>query len=70
MWVHPDKLFARLSLQIAIDIRNNVTSLGIKDIDGQLGPYPFESLKTWYSLTNHITETLMKRFVVNNCVSL
>ena len=39
--------------------------LGIKDLDGQLGAYPYESLKTWYSLTNHITEALMKRLVLN-----
>ena len=44
----------------------NVPLLGLKDIDGQLGPYPFESLKIWYSLTNHITEILMKRFVMSN----
>ena len=38
--------------------------LGIKDLDGQLGAYPYESLKIWYSLTNNITEPLMKRLDV------
>ena len=51
---------------------NNVIILfitGIKDLDAQLGPYPFESLKIWYSLTNHITETLMKRYVAVTIVT-
>ena len=43
----------------------NVNVTGIRDIDGQLGAYPYESLKTWYSLTNHITEPVMKRLVLN-----
>ena len=43
--------------------------LGIKDLDGQLGAYPYESLKTWYSLTNHITEAVMKRLVLNTYYS-
>ena len=46
-----------------IDHVMHITPIGIKDIDGQLGAYPYESLKTWYSLTNHITEPLMKRLV-------
>ena len=34
---------------------------GIRDLDSQLGSYPYESLKIWYSLTNHIREPLLKR---------
>lgn len=39
----------------------SLLSLGIKELDGQLGMYPFESLKIWYSLTNNISEELVKR---------
>uniref|UniRef100_UPI00398F02E5 protein AAR2 homolog n=1 Tax=Pristiophorus japonicus TaxID=55135 RepID=UPI00398F02E5 len=37
-------------------IRENLT-----DLDKSLGAYPYETLKRWVSLTNHITEPLVQR---------
>lgn len=34
---------------------------GLQDMDSFLGPYPYEHLKKWVSLTNHITEDLLER---------
>lgn len=34
---------------------------GLKDLDRSLGAYPYDSLKKWVSLTNHITEDLVAR---------
>ena len=45
---------------VTVEMVDRITS-GIRDLDRQLGSYPFESLKIWYSLTNLITEPLLKR---------
>ncbi|XP_065883432.1 protein AAR2 homolog isoform X2 [Dysidea avara] len=45
---------------VTMEMVDRITS-GIKDLDNQLGCYPYESLKIWYSLTNHIREPLLKR---------
>ncbi|XP_070548172.1 protein AAR2 homolog [Ptychodera flava] len=37
-----------------------------EEMDRYLGPYPYESLKRWVSLTNRITEPLMKALVPNS----
>lgn len=34
---------------------------GLMDVDQYLGKYPYESLKKWVSLTNHVTENIMQR---------
>ena len=34
---------------------------GLKDLDRSLGAYPYDSLKKWVSLTNHISEDLVAR---------
>lgn len=35
----------------------------LQELDRHLGPYPYESLKRWLSLTNNITTKLVERFV-------
>ena len=45
---------------IATEIVERIAS-NIKDLDRQLGAYPFESLKSWLSLTKHITDPLVKK---------
>lgn len=35
---------------------------GLRDLDSNLGPYPYESLKRWVSLTNHVSENLVSRY--------
>lgn len=34
---------------------------GLQDLDSFLGPYPYEHLKKWVSLTSHITKDLLDR---------
>ena len=34
---------------------------GLKDLDRSLGAYPYDSLKKWVSLTNHISGELVAR---------
>lgn len=33
----------------------------LRELDQNLGPYPYDSYKKWVSLTNHITENLLSR---------
>ena len=33
----------------------------MQDLDRYLGPYPYDTLKKWVSLTQHITEPLLQR---------
>lgn len=37
---------------------------GLRDLDSNLGPYPYDSLKKWISLTNHISEALVLRYII------
>ena len=46
-------------LEISIWI---VLIAGLRDLDSNLGAYPYESLKRWVSLTNHVSETLVARY--------
>lgn len=34
---------------------------GLKELDSNLGAYPYDSLKKWTSLTSHIEEPLVRR---------
>ena len=36
---------------------------GLKELDSGLGAYPYDSLKKWTSLTSHIEEPLVRRYV-------
>lgn len=36
--------------------------LDLEEFDPFLGPYPYEHLSKWVSLTNHITEDLVSRY--------
>lgn len=39
---------------------------GLRDLDSNLGAYPYDSLKRWVSLTNHVSETLVARYQLCN----
>ena len=50
---------------------------GLRDLDSNLGAYPYDSLKRWVSLTNHVSETLVARYhcmiislTIHHCVLL
>ncbi|XP_072048360.1 protein AAR2 homolog [Amphiura filiformis] len=35
----------------------------LRDLDRFLGPYPYDSLKKWVSLSNHLTESVLERLM-------
>ena len=40
---------------------NSLYIPGMQELDKNLGPYPYDSLKKWVSLTQYITEPLLER---------
>lgn len=36
---------------------------GLQELEGSLGPYPYDTLKKWVSLSNYVTEDLVSRSV-------
>lgn len=34
---------------------------GLQELEGSLGPYPYDNLKKWVSLSNYVSEDLVSR---------
>ena len=37
----------------------------LRDLDSSLGPYPYESIKKWVSLSSHVSSGLLERHALS-----
>lgn len=44
-----------------LSIDQTVFAAGLRDLDQGLGAYPYDTLKKWISLSNHISQDLVTR---------
>ena len=46
---------------LSIKFNETVFAAGLRDLDQGLGAYPYDTLKKWISLSNHISQDLVTR---------
>ncbi|XP_005994430.1 protein AAR2 homolog [Latimeria chalumnae] len=63
---HWDCKEEEISLSQASEEEVEKMRANLKDLDKFLGPYPYDTLKKWVSLTNHITEPVIKTLMPKN----